>query len=116
MKTDSEIKEFIDSKEAITKSELCVFIYGYSGGSVHNKKSSMLNKFWDYVLETKDWKKQREHKEKKLKLDKFPAFKKIYKNDKRIRELGSTSAIKLLKIIYNMHVSRSTFSKYKKML
>ncbi len=106
LKSDEEIKDFIDSRKALTKRELSVFIYGQKSGNPR------VDKFWGYVLETKNWKDLKEYQRKKNRLDIFENFKKIYKKDKRLQENGIKNITKLLKEIYNIKLSYSTLSKY----
>ena len=92
MKTDAEIKEWIDSREAFTQNELSKFIHGYK---INNNK--LTRKWWAYVLETKDWTALKDYRNKKNRLDYFERFYKIYKKDKRLQECGCRKAKKILK-------------------
>jgi len=110
MKSDAEIKQWIDSKEAITKKELSIFIYGYWKNSLR-----LVKKWWDYILENKDWRKQREYKEKRIKNGslKFPQVPEILKTDKRFFNIGVKKTVKLLKQIYNIEIGNTTIRQIK---
>lgn len=62
MRTDEEIKKFIDEREVLTRTELSKFIYGYK--QLGNSRSL---KWWLYVLETKDLTKLKEFAKDKIK-------------------------------------------------
>lgn len=115
MKSEKEIKEFIDSKEVITQRELNKFIYGYTGGD----RNSKFRHWWDYVLKTKDWKKLKEYRDKKitsLNNGKFETFKKLYDKDERLRMYGTKRQKKLLLNIYGLDYGRTTLAAYNKKL
>ena len=66
MKTDAEIKEFIDGREALTKCELMRFMYL---GFVKNQgcmTRPQAKRWWFYVLETKKWEVLKEYKKEKM--------------------------------------------------
>ena len=113
MKTDEEIKEFIDNRDVLTKSDIARFMYG-------NKEStSRVNRWWDYVLETKDWGKLKKLREDKiynncgqLNKERYIEFKKIYKKDKRLHTMGKISIQRLLNNGYDFHIPLSTIQRY----
>jgi hypothetical protein len=117
-KTDEEIKKFIDNNEVLTVNELEKFIY-------NNKRGAMvtINRWWGYVLETKDWVKLREYREKKI-LDciknntklAYEKFVEIYNSDIRFKGKGFKSSQKILNEVYGYDVGRSTVQRlYTKM-
>ena len=116
MRTDEEIKEWIDSREALTKNELYEFKRGHKryGG----RDNVWLKKWWDYVLKTKDWEKLREYREHKIEnwnvnTDKYKRFHEIIEEDKRLLVFGSRYLKKWLKKHYNLELARSTIQRYK---
>ena len=117
MKTDEEIKKFIDSKNVLTQKELGNFIYGHRKGN--GKLSGRWLEWWQYVLDTKDWKELREYRDNlitKHHKNRFETFREIYKKDKRISGFGIRKQLKILETIYGLHYSNSTLSKYNNLL
>jgi len=115
LRTDKEIKDFIDSKEALTQKELSMFIYGYNSKTNSNKTL----RYWDYVLATKDLVKLKQHKISREHhtdiLDPIiERIQGIYRTDCRFNSLGHKSAFKLFKKIYGIDCCESTFRKYHK--
>lgn len=115
MKSDPEIKEWIDSKEALTKNELGKFIYGYKASTVSPK----VEKYWLYVIETKDLMKLKKYaydkEQHKDRLD--PILERIagiYRTDPRFNSIGGKSAYKLFKRLYGVDCKERTFQKYHK--
>lgn len=120
-KTDDSIKEFIDSKEVLTMRELVGFMYPEN--TKYNWKRSYSNpriaKYWNYVLETKNWAKIKNHINYKIKngnfnRKNFNKYKEIYDMDERIRTCGTRRAQRLLMNIYKFHLARSVISNYNK--
>ena len=115
MKSNEEIISFIDSKEAITERELKLFMYGYCSG----RKKATFHKYWNYVLNTKDWKKLKEYAKYKEydngKFDKRNKYFELQKSDVRLQTLGSKEQSKLLKRIYNLDYNRQTIRRYTKL-
>lgn len=107
MKTDAEIKEWIDSREAFTQNELNKFIYGYG-----NSNGKLTCKWFAYALKTKGWTALRDYRNKKNRLDYFERFYEIYKKDKRLQECGYRKAKKILKNIYNIDYGLKTLQVY----
>lgn len=116
MKTDKEIRDFIDSKEVLTQRELNEFIYGYWKTVI---PGTTIYKYWQYVLQTKDWKKLRNYRENKInftnfKMENFNKYKEIYEKDSRIRERGSRYAQRILEQVYKFHLARNIIISYKR--
>ena len=114
MKSDGEIKQWIDSKAVLTYNELSRFIYGYKGGT-----PNIVNKYWGYVLQTKKWDKIKEYQTSKinngqLNVNRFEKIKEIMKTDKRIREAGCKTGSKLLKTLYDITIAPYQFNQYKR--
>ena len=95
MKSEQEIKDFIDSKEALTFNELQRFVKGRTTGN----PSELERRMWSYVLATKDCKTLREYKLKvythNIELS-FDEFNKIYNKDERFQKYGRRRIRKLL--------------------
>lgn len=114
MKTNEEIKKFIDSKTVLTKSELCIFFYGEDR---HSGLTPRLQKWWDYVLETKNLvalKLYREQKIRNFPNENFFKFRDLYLKDKRFQIFGTRKLQRLLKEVYNLNFTRNTIHSYKK--
>ena len=120
MKTDAEIKEFIDGREVLTQTDLTRFIYPiWNENSI---KKGMSQKYrvkgwWQYVLETKEWQKLRENKEYKqrtnnLKVERFNKFRKIYQSDQRMQEFGKRRIRNLLIKVYDLDIPLATLGRY----
>lgn len=110
MRTEDEVKKFIDDREALTVTELSYFIYKNRKGA--NKR---IRRWWGYVLDTKNWVKLREYKEKKMagcdngkRLMTVDEFSEIYKKDPRFQGKGYRAIFSLLKKAYNFPGSCST--------
>jgi len=123
MKTDTEIKEFIDDREALTQSDLVRFMYNKTGrittGSVFLK--NRCREWWDYVLETKDWIKLKEYKEDILKngnkkVERLEQVRKIYQTDKRLQEFGKRRIRNLLIEVYDLDIPLPSLARYIKEL
>jgi hypothetical protein len=121
-KTDKEIIDWIDSKEVLTQNELMRFMYNstHNGGGMPG--SGRWRKFWQYVLETKDWVKLREYRDAKMKVDwysnnhNYQLFKKAYGNDPRFKGIGKRKAKRLFEDIYKIKLSISTIGRYIKQI
>lgn len=113
MKTDQEIKDFIDSREVLTRREITEFIYGQKNkrDTTHTK----VQKYWLYVLQTKDMVKLREYAEEKIRTgnqrDDAERIRTIIAEDERFN-CGSRKASKLMNDIYNIHISRNIVNNY----
>lgn len=119
MKTDKEIKDWIDSQEVLTMMELYHFVCPWTKRNRPGKQErKRINDYWGYVLETKDWGKLREYRNKKInrgsfKQDNFDKFKEIYSSDKRIREAGKRKTKTLLNEVYNLNIGLQAIVNYK---
>ena len=76
-------------------------------------------KWWEYVLETKNWEELRYYKEHKItngnkNIERFDRFREIYLIDPRFREIGRRRASKLVKRIYGFDIPVSTMERYLK--
>lgn len=112
--TDTEIKNFIDSREALTQRELSLFIFGDSRSLTC---SAELTKWWGYVIDTKGLVKINEHRKQKITRggeELFNLVKEKYNNDIRLRELGYKSGCKLLKKLYGINIGAETYRTYRK--
>lgn len=111
MKSEQEIKDFIDSKEALTFNELQRFVKGGITGT----SSKLERRMWGYVLATKDCKTLREYKLKgrthNIELS-FDEFNKIYNKDERFQKYGRCRIRKLLIEQYKKTVSSTTITIY----
>ena len=125
MKTDKEIKDWIDKQDVLTRADLRRFMYPTLGyNRIGTKSKPRFNKFWDYVLSTKDWEKLREYKESRISFggksnldkDKFNKYKKAFESDIRIREAGKRLSQKLLEQHFSLKIGTSTIQRYKKCL
>lgn len=114
IKTDPEIKQWIDSREVVTKSELSQFIYGYN--STNTQK---VNRYWLYVLDTKDLAKLKKYAyDKETHNDRLnPILERIagiYRTDPRFNSLGGKASYKLFNRLYGVDCNERTFQKYHK--
>jgi len=123
LKTDTEIKDWIDEREVLTQNELSRFMWGYVGsysltknGKVHQTK---LGAWWDYVLNSKNLEKLKQYKQNKIYANKQNFHKQkdkiceILKTDERF-VCPAEKAIPLFKKIYKINVSEHAINKYKK--
>lgn len=115
-RTDKEIKEWIDSKDVLTRRELTMFMQ--PGRKTRGNETNVrFCKWWDYVLKTKDWNKLKEYAADKVKSnlnkERFEEFVKLYKSDIRIREYGKVRGSKYLKKKYNLELHPTTLKRYK---
>jgi len=127
MKTDEEIKEFIDGREALTQSELSQFIYGSSRslsnyrpkwGRDYDNKS--IAKWWGYAIKHKDWGKMREYKKYKMRA-KPSLFRKERDTIEGVitkfnNELSTPEIVSLLKDKYDVTTPRCLIIQYRKRL
>lgn len=114
MKTDEEIKKWIDERNVLTKIELSKFILGYKRVYDRDKR---LNHWWSYVLETKDWNALRKYKEEKINHsvgmnEHYRRFKEIYQSDLRLNGAGIKLTTRILNNIYNFNLSKTTIAGY----
>lgn len=112
MKSDAEIKEWIDSKDALSKLELGRFLYGYKNAN------NVTNKWWFYVLQTKKLTKLYQYKIDKInkagiRNDK-EYIQKLLENDIRLKQAGTRNQVAYLKKFYNINISRATLMKWRK--
>lgn len=116
MKTDEEIKDFIDSREVLTRIELVEFIYGQKNKR-HKTAFPKVQKYWLYVLQTKDMVKLRKYAEEKIRIGNHrkdaERIRTIIAEDERFN-CGSKKASKLMNDIYNIRISRSIVNNYLK--
>jgi len=115
MPTDTEIKQYIDSREALSKNDLSKFIYGYPRATT----TTLVNKYWLYVIETKDLMKLKKYaydkEQHKDRLD--PILERIagiYRTDPRFNSLGGKASYKLFKRLYGVDCAERTFQNYHK--
>ena len=110
MKTDTEIKDWIDKQKVLTKRELNKFVYGHT--AIHTAR---VDRLWLYVIATKNLYKLKKHKEKRIKeyntSPNYEIFKKLFKKDMRLRN-GSKSAKKILKNVYDIEMPRTSIHSY----
>ena len=123
MKSDEEIKEFIDNKEALTQSDLIRFMYNKTGYITNGTPflKNRVRKWWDYVLETKDWVKLKEYRENinnnaNKKVERLEQVRKIYQADKRLQEFGKRRIRNLLKEVYDLDIPLPSLARYIKEL
>jgi len=114
MKSDSEIKQWIDERGAMTQAELGRFIYE----TTHYTRSTRTEKWWGYVLSTKNFAKLRQYRVDKINsrfnTELFDKIKGIYLKDKRLQGVGHKLGKKLLRQLYGVEVARSTYQGYLK--
>ncbi len=115
MRSDEETKEFIDSKEVITRTELSMFMYGYKKPSAECR----IVKWWDYVLQTKDWDKLKKYRTAKINhtdipCDRYNKIKQIYLTDPRLKNTGKRTTRRILRDVYKICLSDTTVSRYLK--
>lgn len=110
MKSELEIKEFIDSREVLSKNELGRFIYGY-------KNSHELTlKWWLYVLHNKNLVKLKKYqKEKETHNSQKERILGLISKDKRLRECGTRKMIKILNEIYNIKTNRRSIQHWREL-
>jgi hypothetical protein len=113
-KSDLEIKEFIDSREVLTKYELSMFIFGVK--DCNNLDDKKVLEFWHYTLETKNWKTLKDYQKSKIHIGRPPlALTKLYellKTDKRLAGYGKRKLAKYVNDMYGFKVSPSTTQKF----
>jgi len=110
LKSDTEIQAWIDSKDAMTQNELCMYLCGHRG-----KQTKLFLKWWDYVLDTKNWKTLTEHRNKKINAG-FPPndkrkeqIEQLFTKDIRLQTSGYKTGTKILNNVYGISVSRSYY-------
>lgn len=126
MKTDKEIKEFIDSREVLTQNELSHFMYGHSCPVITYAKNgkeyqNKIMGWWGYVLKTKDWGKLRKYKKSHtIGFGRYSHFHKDKKIIEKIvkkyfgnKRLTLSDVRELLKEKYNIAVSAHTLDNYR---
>lgn len=108
-KTDEEIREFIDSREALTQQELAAFMWRLK----RIKNSPKFVKHWNYVLETKDWERLKSYREEKITCNRtkehYLEFLDIVRKDSRCR--GKRTTHKICKL-HGLNLSLSTIQRY----
>lgn len=113
-RSDAEIKEFIDSREVLTKCELVKFVYGEN--RYEKLKVKFINNAWNYALQTKNWQKMKEYQEFKIKFGNksvyFPKLLDLSKTDKRLFEFGKRKLVKFLNEHYGMIISLATAQRF----
>ena len=112
MKNDKEIKEWIDSKEVLTQTQLKKFIRTVS--SRFGDRGNSWETWWRYALSTKDWNKMKEHRTLKMKTRLAHKDKKIIERViKKFGHLSSSGDIRTsLKKEYNITVTGQTVRLY----
>ena len=112
LRSEAEIKEFIDSRKVLSKIELSRFIYGYKNA---NKKTE---RWWLYVLQTKNLEKLYKEKQKRINTSSLHKDKErilvLFETDERLKNAGARNRVKYLKQFYNISVERSTLQKWSK--
>jgi hypothetical protein len=113
-KSDLEIKEFIDSREVLTKCELVKFVYGEN--RYDKLKVKFINNAWNYALQTKNWQKMKEYQKTKIKYGHksthIPELLKLSKIDKRLLEFGKRKLVKFLNEHYGIIISLSAAGRF----
>ena len=127
MKTDTEIKEWIDSKEVFTLTELSKFIFGSSQPLITKREESEegiwvnkpLYKWWGYSLKNKNLAKMKSYKKYKMR----PKDSLWHKNKSTIegvirenKELSGREIKTLLEGKYNIKIELQAILFYKKRL
>jgi len=118
MRTDAEIKQWIDERGVLTQSELGKHIYGSHQAFINRNKS--LIRWWGYVLETKNVKLIKEYQKSRIEKSQRGRF----RNDKEkiceiIRsnpKLGYDRMGKLLNGEYDIKVCTDTVKRYYRLL
>lgn len=114
MKTDEEIKQWIDEREVLTKIELSKFIYGVNGRNYVTKNKT--NRWWNYALKTKQWDKLREHRDYKMNNPRTDLrYKQVHdlmQKDIRFKDVGKRRAQSLIKSIYKLDIPLATVGRY----
>lgn len=111
MPSEAEIKEFIDSREVLSKIELSKFIYG-----TKQTTTDRTNKWWIYTLQTKDLEKLYNEKQKRI-THPDPNKEKILNliaTDERLRNSGTRNQVKYLRQFYDIKINRNTLMKWRK--
>lgn len=112
-KTKQEVIDFIDSKKAVTQRELLFFYYNDVGRRIN--KNKMLLECWVYALKKFGYKKLADYREHKINNHfehREKAFLKIYKTDKRFKEIGYKKARKILLNVYGLSYGLTTIGRY----
>lgn len=118
MKSEAEIKRYIDSRKVLTKNELGRFIYGYKNNTV------LTEKWWIYVLQTKDLKELYNEKQRRIKYENKKHNKshkdkqrilELLKKDIRLKNAGTRKQTEYLLRFYNIKVSRRTLMKWRQL-
>ena len=121
MKSDQEIKCWIDNREVLTRAELANLICNHNLKTTR-MESPTIRRWWDYILKTKDSIKLREYAEYKIKdkqrgkFKKFDEFKEIYLKDERLKTTGKRAGARLLKNVYNIVISPNAYQRHKRSL
>ncbi len=114
MKSEKEIKDWIDSKKVLTKVELTGFLYGEDKKRTYTNTTVTI-RYWGYVLRTKNMKKLREYRDERIKEGNHRKdcnfLRDIIKKDERFR-CGSRKAVKLMKDVYGIKIRRSVVTNY----
>lgn len=112
--TDEEIKSWIDSKQAVTKRELSIFIRGYYSG----RNSPAMNKWLNYIYQTKNWLDIKKYTKEKIhnRNPHFDKIKDIYTKDPRLQNSGYKKGTKILNNIYNIPVTAGCYHHIHKQL
>ena len=112
LRSEAEIKEFIDSRKVLSKIELGKFIYGYK--NTHQKT----DEWWLYVLQTKNLEKLYKEKQKRINTSCIHKDKKrileLLKTDERLKNSGTRNQVKYLQQFYNISTNRVTLTRWRK--
>jgi len=119
MKTEAEIKDFIDSRKVLTTIELSKFILGYK-----SLNYAIVKTWWFYVLQTKDLEELQKYKAQKIReahkyreYDSHPQKKtvlKLMKKDIRLKNAGTRKMSEYLLRFYNIKISRIALKRWRK--
>lgn len=109
-KTDEEIKEYIDSREVLSKVELSRFVYGYKSIA-----TALIEKWWIYTLQTKNLKKLHDEKQKRINHDaNKQKILQLLKTDLRLMNAGTRKQAEYLQKFYNIKVNRNSLQRWRK--
>lgn len=113
MPSEAEIKEFIDSREVLSKIELSKYIYGYKKNCTR-----LVEKWWLYTLHTKDLENLYNEKQKRINQANTRPDKQmiidLLKTDERLKNSGTRKQAEYLKKFYGISTSRCTLKRWRK--
>lgn len=120
MKSDNEIKEWIDSREVMTMRELAAFLYGKGNRSTGNPRFLL---WWGYVLQTKNLTDLKLHRERKIitqggwgmvSPERVQRAREIILSDPRLLASGYKRGLRILENVYGIKMSITTYKKIKR--